>query len=135
LIIFGNGVNGEDPPVGTNNIRVVYKAGGGSRGNLGIGEINSMNSSIKFVEGVFNPEPSIGGFEMETTAQMLKRASKTIRNRGKAVTVKDFEELAAEASRSIARVKCLPNMNDKYINETGWVTLVVLPWSTDEKPV
>ncbi len=135
LIRFGDGSNGAVPPIGTDNIRVVYKAGGGSRGNLGTGLINSMNSSISFVEGVFNPEPSKGGFEMETTGQMLKRASKIIRNRGKAVTAKDFEELAMEASRSIARVKCLPNTNDKDNCETGWVTLVVLPQSRDERPV
>jgi hypothetical protein len=72
---------------------------------------------------------------METTGQMLKRASKGIRNRGKAVTLTDFEELAYEASRSIARVKCLPNINDKGACETGWVTLVVLPWSADGKSV
>lgn len=134
-ILFGDGHNGAIPDIGINNIKAVYKAGGGLRGNIGTAEVKTLNSSISFVEGVFNPEPSKGGFETETMGQMLKRAPKTIRNRGRAITVKDFEELATEASRSIARVKCLQNMNDKLSHETGGVTLVVLPQSADEKPL
>ncbi len=49
-----------------------------------------------------------------------------LRTQGKAVTVRDFEELAFAASRSIEKVRCFKGRNISGEPEHGAVTLVVL---------
>jgi hypothetical protein len=50
-----------------------------------------------------------------------------LKHNGRAVTAGDFEIMAREVSRNVARVKCLPNTNWRGERESGCITLVVLP--------
>ena len=134
LIKFGDGTNGAIPPIGTDSIRAAYRAGGGARGNVGQGEITGLKTSIAFVDSVKNPEPADGGADTETLQEALERGPQILRHQNRAVTLDDFEWLARESSRNIARVKCLPNYNDRGENQSGWVTLVIVPKSTANKP-
>ena len=59
----------------------------------------------------------------------------SIKNRGRAVTLEDFEWIARESARDIVRVKCIPNFNNEWKPEPGWVTVIVVPESKDIKPV
>lgn len=127
-IYFGDGKNGKIPPLtDVKNIKVKYKIGGGTKGNVGPLEIKNLQNSIAFVDEVFNPEPSGGGCDMETVADALKRGPQILKHRDRAVTIEDFEWLVRQASQNIARVKCLPNINAQMKKETGCVTMVILP--------
>ena len=52
--------------------------------------------------------PAIGGVDAETVDNAKARGPQTLRAGARAVTVEDFERLAAEADPAIARVRCLP---------------------------
>lgn len=128
VIYFGDGKSGKNPPVSrTDRIKVNYKIGGGKKGNLAAREISSLFNSIAFVDGVFNPEPSGGGCDMETFDEAVRRGPQILKHRNRAVTPGDFEWLVRQASQNVARVKCLPNYNMKDKRETGSVTVVIVP--------
>nr|WP_275983844.1 baseplate J/gp47 family protein [Paenibacillus hamazuiensis] len=118
---------GKAPPgKGIDAVKVDYKTGGGTKGNLPAQAINKLKNSIAFVNAVMNPEPSGGGGEMESVGQALERGPHYIVHRGRAIAANDFEWLAKEAYPNIAKVKCLPNMNARMEREYGCVTLVVV---------
>ncbi|MBO7743578.1 putative baseplate assembly protein [Paenibacillus sp. MWE-103] len=132
---FGNGIHGKVPPVGSDNIAADYQAGGGSAGNIGAGELGIMRTSIAYLDRPNNPYAYDCGYDTEPLSHALERGPLKIRTRNRAVTAADYEQLALEASRGIARAKCLPNFNDKGERETGWVTVLIVPQSSDAKPV
>lgn len=134
LIQFGDGIHGMVPPIGRDNIKANYRSGGGQVGNLDKGLITSLRSSIPFVDKAENPEAAAGGSDTELLEAALVRAPHSLKNRGAAVTVEDFEWIAREASRRVARVKCLPNFNDAGLPETNWVTVVIVPDSPEARP-
>jgi len=133
-IQFGDGVHGMVPPIGRDNIRATYQSGGGKAGNVNSSEIRTLKSSIPFVDKVSNPENAGGGSDTEELEMALERGSQSLKNRGRAVTFEDYEWLTREASPNIARVKCLPGFNTQGKIEPGWVTLVLVPESIEEKP-
>jgi baseplate J-like protein len=134
-ILFGDGINGKIPPVGLENVTANYTAGGDSKGNVAVKEINTLKSAVPFVDSVINPEPAEGGLDGETIAKVLKRGPQGIKNRGQAVTAEDFEWLVREKFPSIAKVKCMPTTSMKGSFRPGHVTVVIIPASAEEKPV
>ncbi|HYO91181.1 MAG TPA: putative baseplate assembly protein, partial [Pyrinomonadaceae bacterium] len=135
LIEFGDGVHGRVPPIGRDNIRATYRAGGGEAGNVAAGEIKTLRTTIPFVEKAKNPEAAGGGSDTELIEDTLERGPQMIKHRGRAITAEDFEWLAREASRAISRVKCLPTFDDEGKVTNGWVTVIIVPKSTDARPV
>jgi predicted phage baseplate assembly protein len=133
-IRFGDGGHGLVPPLGRDNITATYQAGGGTPGNVGVGQVATLRTTIPFVDGVINPEPAGGGSDTEALDRALERAPQAIKNRGRAVTAEDFEWITREASQAIARVKVLPTFNDRREYETGWVTIIIVPESQDVRP-
>jgi hypothetical protein len=134
-IQFGDGTQGMIPPIRSDNIRATYQSGGGKDGNVGASEIQTLKSSVASVDSVKNPDAAGGGSDTETIEKALERGPQLLRNRGRAVTFEDYEWLAREASPDIARVKCLPNFSNQGKSETGWVTVIIVPESSEEKPV
>jgi uncharacterized phage protein gp47/JayE len=134
LVEFGDGRGGRVPPIGRDNIRASYSAGGGSRGNVPAGAIKTMRTTIPSVEKVSNPEAAGGGSDTESVESALERGPQSIKNRGRAVTAEDFEWLTRASSRAVARVKCLPTFDDKGQYQTGWVTVIVVPGTKDARP-
>ncbi len=134
-IQFGDGVQGVVPPIGRDNITATYRAGGGAQGNVGASQITGLRTTIPFVESINNPEPAGGGSDTEAVESVLERGPQMIKNRGRAVTAEDFEWLTREASQAIARVKCLPTFNDQGTFETNWVTVIVVPESSETRPM
>ncbi len=134
-ILFGDGVHGMSLPIGRNNVRATYRAGGGAKGNVGAGLITALRTTIPRVDGVTNPEPAGGGSDTESVERALERGPQTIKNRGRAVTLEDFEWITREASRSIVRVKVLPNFNDAGEIKTNWVTVIIVPNSAEPRPM
>ena len=76
-----------------------------------------------------NPEAATGGCDTETVEKATKRGPKMIKHRNRAVTLKDYENIALEASRSIAKAKCRPTTDDRVEFQTGWVSVLIVPMS------
>jgi hypothetical protein len=131
---FGDGEHGTVPPIGKDNIIATYRAGGGSRGNVAAGLIKTLRSTIPFVDKVLNPAAAGGGSDTELVEDAVVRGPRAIKHRGRAVTAEDFEQLAREASQTVARVKSLANFNDRGEYETNWVTVIIVPGSADARP-
>lgn len=141
-IRFGDGQNGLIPPAGSGNIRMsLYRTGGGTIGNSPAGVITQLKTTLPYVQKVVNHLPATGGAEAETTDSLRRRAPRTLRHGDRAVTVKDYEDLALLASTDVARAKCLPLKNlitdnsDSKLIRNGTVSLIVVPQSTEGKSV
>lgn len=134
IIRFGDGREGAIPPTGDENIEIVYQTGGGSDGNVGRGKITDLRTSISRIDDVRNLKPSDGGTDTESLERAIDRAPTRIKNRDRAVSAADFEEIAKEASRQLATVKCEPGMTDTGERKPGWVTLLVIPRERRQRP-
>jgi predicted phage baseplate assembly protein len=72
---------------------------------------------------------------------LLDRAPRTIRHRGRAVTLEDYEDLARLASPAVALAKCVPlrNLIDDPLDAKpivpGAVSVIIVPRSTEAKPL
>ena len=133
---FGDGLNGMIPPRGAGNLRLkFYRTGGGRAGNRAAGTITELKTTVPYVGGVVNAEPAAGGAEAESHESLTRRGPLTMRHRDRAVTVQDYEDIAMLASAEVARVKCVPlqDLTTKQ-TETGVVSLVVVPLSTEATP-
>lgn len=140
-IIFGDGKRGMIPQAGENNIKPFsYQWGGGKQGNVQTGEIKTLKSAVAGIDSVINPADADGGADTVSLDQMLEIGPAMISHRNRAVTVSDFEWLAKQGSRKLAKVRCLPNTNNRKtvdnerVRETGWVTVVIVPDSREDKP-
>jgi hypothetical protein len=140
-IRFGDGVNGRVPPRGTGNLRLArYQTGGGQRGNRAAGLVAQLKTTVPYVEKAANPEPAAGGAEAETVDTLLERTPRSLRHRDRAVTLEDFEDLAALASPEVARSRCEPLcdlLTDPLGNggQPGVVSVIVVPRTSDAKPL
>lgn len=139
---FGDGQNGLVPPAGTGNVRMsLYRTGGGAVGNKPAGTITQLKTTVPYVQSVVNYLAASGGSEGETTDSLLQRAPRALRHGDRAVTVKDYEDLALLASTEIARAKCVPLTDvgdddiatDKNLIQNGTVSLIIVPRSTERK--
>lgn len=134
-LTFGDGVGGRIPPRGRDNVTVTYRTGGGEAGNVERGTVTDLSSSIPFVDEVSNPLPGDGGTDAESMNDVLSRAPRELRDRGRAVTVADVERVASASSRKLARTKCISGMNEDGGRAPGWVTLVIVPREQQRRPV
>ncbi len=133
-IRFGDGTHGRPVPTGTDNIIADYRGGGGKRGNLPAFEITGIKTAVAGLDKAWNPLAAEKGSDRESIARLLERGPQALKHRDRALTADDFEQIVLRASGSIARVKCLPNLNDHGGYETGWVTVVVIPRSEEPRP-
>ncbi len=141
-IRFGNGLNGLIPPTGTGNLRMArYQTGGGIGGNKAADAIVQLKTTVPYVDKVTNPEAATGGANAETLDSLLERAPRTLRHRGRAVTLEDYEDLAMLASPEVERAKCVPlrNLFDDPLDTKpitpGKVSVIIVPRSKNAKPL
>jgi hypothetical protein len=149
---FGDGVHGRIPPADVDNIRAfTYRTGGGAAGNVGAGAISALGTSVAGIESVFNPTVAGGGSDAADTEAMLTIGPRRISHRNRAVSAEDFEELTLEASRQVAKARCLvatrltpagstprqpcdPALRHESASAPGWVTVTIIPQSSDRQP-
>ena len=125
-VTFGNGKKGKIPRIGTDNIQAAkYYSGGGAKGNVGQNTITVLEASDAYIESVTNPDPAVGGADAETIEEAKLRGPWALKHRYRAVTVEDFEKLARDASRAVAKAKCIPG--------DGKIEIVVVPKGESEK--
>lgn len=106
-IAFGNGRKGKIPPISEREtIKVVYRCGGGNDSNQRAGTIQKLDSSIGFINRAINPLPFAGGQDMENIQEAIMRCGARLRHQNRAITERDYESLALEASRDIVAARC-----------------------------
>lgn len=91
------------------SIRVTqYRSGGGEKANVGKEKLTALRRSLPFITRVTNFEPATGGVDGETIENAKLRGPLTLQTGHRAVTGADFERLALESSKEVARARCLP---------------------------
>ncbi|MFI6640560.1 putative baseplate assembly protein [Streptomyces sp. NPDC050504] len=98
---------GAVPPKGAAMRAVQYGTGGGRSGNVARSTISVLRSSIPYIARVENREAARGGVDGETVEEAKVRAPVTLRAQERAVTARDYEELARRAAPETARIACL----------------------------
>ena len=103
-VMFGDGVYGKKPPVGTNNIRARYRVGNGAAGNVPAGAITEMQTQIPMLKSVTNPNQAVGGDDSETIDHAVQFGPLAFRSGQRAVTLSDFISLAHQVG-GVAKVQ------------------------------
>lgn len=137
-IVFGDGERGRVLPPGRDNIKVLYyRTHQGGQGNVAAADIRVLRNPtgpLATIKKVTNPWAASGGTAAETVGEVRRRGPRSLKHRGKAVTIEDFAWLARDASGEVARAWCLPTRDVSGLTHAGWVTLVVIPATTEDKP-
>lgn len=134
-ILFGNGVNGKIPPEQYNeSIKVYYSVCHGSKGNVPEHSIQGFTGLVGNVEKVDNPEPILGGVDMETIDEAACRMFGEIAGGNRIVSLDDFERAICSNDRNIYKVKCLAHVNEDSQKEIGMTSVAVLPYKFMQGP-
>ncbi|MFE7974511.1 putative baseplate assembly protein [Streptomyces shenzhenensis] len=91
-----------------------YRTGGGRAGNVARGAVQVLRTSVPYVSEVVNREAARGGVDGETVEEAKVRAPITLRAQERAVTLRDYEELARRAAPETARITCLEGDVDEH---------------------
>jgi uncharacterized phage protein gp47/JayE len=133
--VFGANGAGMALPPGTDNVRLRrYRSGGGTVGNVALGGITQILAGV-LAERVTNVRAAEGGADSEPVDRVLSRAPHTIRHRRQAISAADYEDLATEASPAVAVARALPTTHPSGRFAPGWVTVRIVPHSTDPRPM
>jgi len=126
---------GKRAPLANPNNRVnilaeEYRVGGGSRGNVGAGEINTLLTPVTGIDSaaVANLFAAGGAADEESLEQAKQRAPLALKARDRAVTAEDYELLAKQAA-NIARAHALPLFHPDFpsIEVPGVISVIVVP--------
>ncbi|MFI6512969.1 baseplate J/gp47 family protein [Streptosporangium sp. NPDC050855] len=98
-LLFGDGVNGEIPPLGS-RVYATFRSGEGRNGNLGAGHIWTMSDGIDGVTlattpaGVPISTAMTGGGDREDIEEIRRNASLAYAAFGRAITLDDYSKIA-----------------------------------------
>jgi hypothetical protein len=95
-IVFGDGVNGSVPPLGS-PITCAYQTNMGAVGNVGAGTIVQPSSALIGVTGVTNPSAANGGTGAESLPSIQQNAPASLKALNRVVTIDDAQTLALQA--------------------------------------
>jgi predicted phage baseplate assembly protein len=107
-----------------------YRYGGGVIGNVPAQRIEVLKSAISYIDRVTNLTRAEGGRDAETLEEAQMRARREIRAQQRAVTADDYENLAKQSSRQVARVECRAPGKDTLL-PPGTLELLVVPTAFD----
>ncbi|MCC6960480.1 MAG: putative baseplate assembly protein [Dehalococcoidia bacterium] len=129
-------VHGRTPPRGSALRIGRYRYGGGTQGNVGASTLTVLKSSIPYVARVVNRVAAAGGLDPESVDAARFRAPLAIKTRDRAITASDFEFLALEASRRVARARCIQVRTDSTASSVppGTVELLIVPLVPPDHP-
>jgi len=134
-LFFGDGSAGKIPPARAAIQASSFRTGGGLAGNVASGTITQLLGTVSGVSGVSNPRPAEGGADGETLEEFEERAPQSLRNRGRAISLAGYENLAHEASAGVAVARAIPTTNPDGIRLPGWITLIIIPHSQEPRPM
>jgi predicted phage baseplate assembly protein len=106
-----------------------YRYGGGERGNISAGLLNTLKTSIPYIAKVSNRQMASGGLDAESLEDAMLRAPVLLRSHGRAVNEADYEFLTMQAlPQAVGRVKCLqPRALDSGKVIPGQIYVLVVP--------
>lgn len=108
-----------------------YRYGGGATGNVPVDKLQVLRVAIPYIDRVTNLRRAEGGRDQENLEEAKMRARRELRAQQRAVTAEDFENLAKQASRSVARVKCRTPGKANPTLPPGMVELLIIPSAVD----
>lgn len=91
-----------------------YRTGGGRVGNIARGAVRVLRTSVPYIAEVVNREAARGGVDGETIEEAKVRAPISLRAQERAVTLRDYEELARRAAPDTARITCLEGDENEH---------------------
>jgi predicted phage baseplate assembly protein len=100
-------------------------------GNVPAGKLQVLKSSIAYIDRVSNLRRASGGRDPESLAEAKVRAQRELRAQLRAVTPKDYEDLAIGATRAVARVKCNVPQSSNGRLPPGVIEILLVPAVTD----
>jgi len=107
---FGDGVNGARLPTGVNNVVATYRVGAGAA-SPPAGKLTVIAQSYPGLRAVLNPVAVGGGADPDPPEQIRRYAPRSVLAFGRAVSVFDYEALAAQAS-GVTRASAVWAWND-----------------------
>lgn len=109
-------------------IRITYSTGGGTIGNVTAGMLRVLKSTVPYVDRVTNRAAAEGGHNAESLEHAKFRAPQMLRTSFRAVTAEDYEYLACQASKGIARAHCIqPRSESAEYPSPGVVQVYLIP--------
>ena len=95
-VVFGDGVNGSRLPSGTNNVVATYRYGSGADAPAA-GTLTVVMQPQPGLKSIANPMPVGGGADPDPPGKILQLAPNSVLTFGRAVSLDDFEVIAASA--------------------------------------
>lgn len=123
-IAFGDGRRGRVPAAGDHTIWVRYVSGGGTRGNVPVGQVDALIGALPRISAVRNLTAMTGGTDRFSQERILNVGNKRLRHRFRAAGVRDFEEMVLEAFPQVRHVRCFSGRDEKGAAAPGHVTVV-----------
>lgn len=128
-VLFGDGVSGKVPPTGS-TYRVLYRVGGGTRGNASTGIVSdTITTDEKVNLTVENVLPFTGGTDAETIEHAKKYAQLTFRQQDRYVSLDDYTTVgntfksstgaSAKAIAATRKAYSSANVIDLYVVEVA----------------
>lgn len=119
-------------------IELIYspasKGSGPGGASLPAATISKVVTSVPGLKKVTQPYDGLTGKKAEDPAVFRRRVAETLRHKGRAWTVWDYESLVLEAFPEVSYAKCLPSCDMDGKPCPGVVTVVVIP-SVCENPL
>lgn len=134
-LFFGNGGAGMIPRPGAAIQALTFQSGGGLAGNVRAATITQLLGSVSGIQSVSDPRAAEGGADGETLQAFSQRAPMTIRNRGRALMLADYETMAHESNAGVGFARAIPTRDPEGRTVPGWITLIIIPQSLDAQPV
>ena len=134
LLRCGDGIHGRVFPLGSAILARRYQTGGGRAGNLPAGGISQSLAAVPGLDRVSNVLAASGGSDAEDLPGFSQRGPSTLRHLGRALLPADYETMAREASPAVAIARALPTTDPAGRRRAGWITLIILPNSSEPRP-
>lgn len=117
---------GRVPPIGSEIYIKTYRVGGGSRGNVGVGTLTVLKTSIPYIKRVVNYAAAEGGQDAESLNQAMVRVPEILRTRETAISPEDFERIAKkfDQGRAVYFAHCV---RVSHLTTPGVVRLLIIP--------
>ena len=93
-VIFGDGINGARLPQGSENLVCSYRFGAGAA-TPPAGSITQIAKPAEGLSSVSQPSPAFGGADADGPAQLRESAPRSALMLGRAISIPDFEAVAA----------------------------------------
>lgn len=123
-ILFGDGEHGRRLPTGKNNIRVKYRVGSGTSGNVTAGSLVKPVNPHPYIKSIGQPQQAAGGGDIEDVSSLRENAPPKLLALERAVSLSDFSHLAMGQS-SIWQAKAFLDVQSG--SRADHVTVVIVP--------